>query len=349
MDTKTRRNFRVVVLAGGVSAERQISLASGASVAQALREAGHRTLVVDPLDVELDQVDWQRFDGCFLSLHGGAGEDGRIQRQLADRGVRFTGSDAAASRAAMSKSSAKARFERAGLPTPKYVLIPGPPANGPLKKAVSGVLGATAGLSSSVFREFLSFTAGQASSGTRHAEQIAAAVDRLGYPLVIKPDSQGSSLGVGLARGADELAALLPNSSRFGWPLLAEQYIAGREFTVTVLGRRPLPPLEIVGCKGIFDYDSKYSGNATEYHTPTDLRPITLQKLQSTALHAAVALGTAGMVRVDLILDGDGQVWVLEVNTLPGMTAKSLSPRAALQIGWKMADLCDWILRDAIG
>ncbi len=314
MNQKPRRNFRVVVLAGGASAERRISLASAASVDQALREAGHQTLVVDPLDVELDQIDWKRFDGCFLSLHGGAGEDGRIQRQLADRGVRFTGSNADASRAAMSKSTAKARFERAGVPTPKYVLIP--------ERAVSDC---------------------------ESPKQIDAAIDRLGYPLVIKPDSQGSSLGVGLARGADQLAALLPNSSRFGWPLLAEQYIAGREFTVTVLGRRPLPPLEIVGCKEIFDYDSKYSGNATEYHTPGDLRPITLQKLQSTALHAAVALDTAGMVRVDLILDRNGRAWVLEVNTLPGMTAKSLSPRAARQIGWKMADLCDWILCDAIG
>lgn len=322
MDKNHNRNFRVVVLAGGVSAEREVSLASGASVSQALCEAGHQTLVVDPSHVDIDQIDWQRFDGCFLSLHGGAGEDGRIQSELANRGVRFTGSGAAASRSAMSKSTAKACFQRAGVPTPKYVLLPKP-------------LDATGCLSASARLEF--------------PKQIAATIEHLGYPLVIKPDSQGSSLGVGLARNAGELFALLPHSSRFGWPLLAEQYIAGREFTVTVLGRRPLQPLEISGCGDFFDYDSKYSGNASEFHTPDDLRPITLEKLQSAALRAAVALDTAGMIRVDLILDQEGRAWVLEANTLPGMTPESLAPRAARQIGWEMPELCDWILRDAIG
>jgi D-alanine-D-alanine ligase len=165
---------------------------------------------------------------------------------------------------------------------------------------------------------------------------------------VIKPDSQGSSLGVCLARDAAELAKILPQSGRFGWPLLAEQYIAGRELTVTVLGRRPLPPVEITGCKEIFDYDSKYSDNTIKCHTPDDLQPITIQQLQSAALGAATALSTSGMVRVDLILDGEGRAWVLEVNTLPGMTTKSLAPKAAQQIGWTLADLCDWMLRDAI-
>ncbi len=349
MIQKTRRNFRVVVLAGGVSAERRVSLRSGASVAQALRQAGHQTLLVDPLDVEFDHIDWQRFHGCFLSLHGGAGEDGRIQRQLAERGVRFTGSDAAASRAAMSKSTAKACFQRAGVPTPKHVLIPGPLAKDPLKKSVSGVGRAKLPLSRGVTHGSAGASPSQLQQSKIPTKQIAAAIEHLGYPLVIKPDSQGSSLGVGLARGAGELAALLPLSSRFGWPLLAEQYIAGREFTVTVLGRRPLQPLEITGCGGIFDYASKYSGKASEYHTPGDLRPITLEKLQSAALGAAAALGTAGMVRVDLILDRGGRAWVLEVNTLPGMTPESLAPRAARQIGWEMADLCDWMLRDAVG
>ena len=312
MDQKPRRNFRVVVLAGGASAEREVSLASGACVTAALREAGHQPLVIDPLDVGLDQIDWQRFDGCFLSLHGGGGEDGRIQRELARRGVRFTGSDATSSHAAMNKSTAKARFERAGILTPKHVLIQGP---------------TTEDLSA----------------------KIITSLEQLGYPLVLKPDAQGSSLGVGLVRGSDELAPQLHTCGRFGWPLLAEQYIAGREFTVTLLGRRALGPLEISGCKDIFDYRSKYSGNASEFHAPADLRPITLEKLQSAALRAAIALNTSGMVRVDLILDRDGRPWVLEVNTLPGMTAKSLAPQAARQIGLNMADLCDWMLRDAFG
>lgn len=313
MKNPSQRNYHVVVLAGGVSAERRVSLASGASVAQALREAGHRAILVDPLDGDLDRIDWDRFDGCFLSLHGGAGEDGRIQRDLAARGVRFTGSGAAASSAAMSKSTAKQIFRRAGVLTPRHVVIERP-----------------------------AFQCG------RLCEKIAADVGRLGYPLVIKPDSQGSSLGVELARGAEGLAELLPKSGRFGWPLIAEQYVCGREFTVTVLGRRPLSPLEIIAPCDIFDYDSKYSGNAAEYHAPTDLKTITIEKLQSAAVDAAESLDTEGMVRIDLILDRHGRPWVLELNTLPGMTAKSLAPKAAKQIGWEMADLCDWMLRDAM-
>ena len=313
METTTKRRYRVVVLAGGVSAERRVSLASGASVAQALHEAGHHAIIVDPLDGDLDRIDWDRFDGCFLSLHGGAGEDGRIQRDLAARGVRFTGSGAAASSAAMSKSAAKRIFRRAGVLTPRHVVIERP-----------------------------AFQCGKL------CEKIVAAVSRLGYPLVIKPDSQGSSLGVELARGAEGLAELLPKSGRFGWPLIAEQYVCGREFTVTVLGRRPLSPLEIIAPGGIFDYDSKYSGNAPEYHAPADLETITLEKLQSAAVAAADSLATAAMVRIDLILDRDRRPWVLELNTLPGMTRNSLAPKAAKQIGWEMPDLCDWVLRDAM-
>ena len=313
MENRAKRNYRVVVLAGGVSAERRVSLASGASVAQALEEAGHRAILVDPFDGGIDRVDWDRFDGCFLSLHGGAGEDGRIQRDLAARGVRFTGSDADASAAAMSKSAAKRLFRRSGVLTPRHVVI--------------------------------QRTAFQ---GGKLCEKIAAAIDRLGYPLVIKPDSQGSSLGVELARGAGRLAELLPKSGRFGWPLIAEQYVCGREFTVTVLGRRPLPPLEIIAPCDIFDYDSKYSGNSTEYHAPAGLKTITLEKLQSAAVAAADSLATAAMVRIDLILDRDRRPWVLELNTLPGMTRNSLAPKAAKQIGWEMPDLCDWVLRDAM-
>ena len=341
MDSKSQRKFRVVVLAGGASAEREVSLASGASVSEALRQSGHQPLVVDPLDVGLDEVDWQRFDGCFLSLHGGAGEDGRIQRELARRGVRFTGSKADASHAAMSKSTAKARFEQAGVRTPEYAVIQEPFTERRLEK------GATAGLSSSECQK--STQKHCWTSQQWHPNQITMSIEKLGYPLVIKPDAQGSSLGVELVRGADELANILSSNSCFGWPLLAEQYIAGREFTVTLLGRRPLGPLEITGCKGIFDYDAKYSGNTTEFHAPSDLRPITLEELQSAAVRAGTALDTSGMVRVDLILDREGRAWVLEVNTLPGMTTKSLAPRAARQIGWEMSDLCDWMLRDAFG
>lgn len=308
-----KRNYRVVVLAGGASAERSVSLASGANVVEALEKAGHRPLLLDPSGGDLDRIDWDCFDGCFLALHGGAGEDGRIQNTLAARGVRFTGSDAAASAAAMSKLTAKRVFLHAGIATPDFVVIP-----------------------QAAFLQ------------CRLLENTHREVERLGYPLVVKPDSQGSSLGVAVAHDATELAEILPQSGSFGWPLIIERFVAGREFTVTVLGRRAIAPLEITGCKGIFDYERKYAGSANDYNPPKDLQPMTLDKLQSLASRAAAALGTAGMVRVDMILDNAGQPWVLELNTLPGMTRKSLAPKAAELIGLKMPELCDWMLREAM-
>ena len=313
MKSPPKRTYRIAVLAGGISAERSVSLRSGAGVAEALEVAGHRPILVDPVDGNLDRIDWADFDGCFLALHGAAGEDGRIQRYLAARGVCFTGSNATASAAAMSKLAAKRIFNRRGILTPEHLVI-----------------------QSWQFRD------------GKLCEKTANRVDRLGYPLIIKPDSQGSSLGLEIVYEKRNICEHLGKSFRFGGPLLAERYIEGREFTVTVLGRQPLPPLEVAKRGAVFDYCSKYSGNTPEYHAPGDLGTITLEKLQSAATAAAESLGTAGLVRVDLILDREGRPWVLELNTLPGMTRKSLAPKAAGQIGWEMADLCDWMLHDAM-
>jgi len=300
-----RRGWRVAVLAGGTSPESEVSLASGARVTAALTEAGHRPEMIDPREADLDRISWGRFERCVLALHGGAGEDGRIQRQLEQRRIAYTGSRPAASQAAMRKSQAKAQFTRHGVPTPDWVRL-GPDDN---------------------------------------PRTLATQVARLGFPVVVKPDAAGSSLGVGLARNAAELPDRVEESRRYDATVLIERWIEGREFTVGILGRRPLPLLEIASGREIFDYHAKYTDGSAQYHFEPALPPILLERLRHVALGAVEALGTSGIVRVDLMLDRAGRPWVLEVNTSPGMTETSLVPLAAARAGIDMPELCDWMLR----
>ncbi|HEX4130977.1 MAG TPA: D-alanine--D-alanine ligase [Pirellulales bacterium] len=298
----------VAVLAGGDSSERAVSLASGREIAEALRTAYHRVERIDPMETPIERIPWQQFDVCFLALHGGSGEDGRVQRQLDQLGVPYTGSGPEASRLAMSKSAAKERFFQRRVPTQPYILF----------------------------------------HATEPPADVAAHVTRLGWPLVIKPDSQGSSLGVGFASNTKELEDRVAEGCAFDPFLLAEPWIDGREFTVAVLGREPLPVLEIATPRGLFDYESKYQPSNTEFRFDTGLPAEQVVRLQSIAVSAAAALGTTGLVRVDIMLDRQQRPWVLEVNTLPGMTRMSLAPRAAAKAGLDLVGLCEWMLRDSL-
>jgi D-alanine-D-alanine ligase len=300
--------LRVAVLAGGDSAEREVSLRSGAAVAEALASAGHRVNSIDPARHALADVDWTRFDACFLALHGGAGEDGQVQRQLERLGVPYTGSGPRACRLAMCKSASKERFVEWGVPTPPFVLI------------------------------------------DAHDESVdaRARVASLGYPLIVKPDAQGSSLGVAVVDSPEELAGSIAAASKFDAMVLAESLVRGREFTIAVLGDRALPMLEIVSPDRVFTYEAKYQSSLTEYKFDFELATKTRAELLHAAVAATQALGTRGLVRVDLMVGHDGQVWVLEVNTIPGMTARSLAPRAAGRVGLSMAALCDLLLRECL-
>jgi D-alanine-D-alanine ligase len=299
---------RVVVLAGGDSAEREVSLASGRAVARALAAAGHQIEVVDPATTDLAAVDWSDLDACFMALHGGSGEDGRIQSRLENLGVAYTGSRPAACQLAMSKSAAKQRFVMAGVPTAEYVVL--------------------------------------------HADCTRDAVclcdEGVGFPLVVKPDCQGSSIGVGFAQDAYELQARVAEARRFDAAVIAERWIDGREFTVALLGRRPLPLLEIVTPRGLFDYEAKYESALTEYRFEHGLPPAVAESLTTVAVGAAESLDTSGLVRVDLMLDRCGRPWVLEVNTVPGLTDHSLAPKAAARAGLDMIGLCSWMIDDAL-
>lgn len=322
--------LRVAVLLGGESAEREVSLASGICVAAALEEAGHLARGIDPAEVDLLDVDWQAFDACFIALHGGAGEDGRVQQLLESLGVPYTGSGPAASRLAMSKSSAKERFVERGVPTPRFTLL----------------------------------------DSRQSMHEMIECVASLCYPLVVKPDAQGSSLGVSIVRDADDLPRAVAKSQFYDRFVLAEQYIAGREFTVAVLERTALPLLEIrtaakipsplgrglgegpkaaefISCP-LFTYEAKYLDPQTEYIFQTGLTDHQTHTMVQAAVAAADALGTSGLVRVDLRRDASGKPWVLEVNTIPGMTERSFAPRAAAETGLDMPSLCELLVRNAI-
>ena len=300
--------LRVALLAGGDSAERKVSLASGAQVAAALEARGHAVDSFDPAETPLKQICWGRYDICFIALHGGAGEDGRVQAELEELVVPYTGSGPKASRLAMSKSAAKRRFERRNVPTAAAVTF----------------------------------------EATELFSDVASRVSRIGYPIVVKPDGQGSSLGIGLAADERQLAARAIDASRYDSRLLAERHIEGREFTVAVLGRRALPLLEIVAPGGWFDYRAKYESDATAFRFDVGLPEATVENVEAVAVAAAAALGTSGLVRVDLLLDRLGRPWVLEVNTVPGLTSHSLAPKAAARAGYDFAALCEWMLADGL-
>jgi D-alanine-D-alanine ligase len=299
--------LHVVVLSGGRSAEREVSLQSGRSVAAALRALGHRVTRIDPARTDVERLDATQTDACFIALHGGEGEDGRIQTRLMRIGIPFTGSDPAASALAMSKRASKRRFVQAGVPTPAWNVVGWPLSRAP-----------------------------------------AAAAARLGWPVVVKPDEQGSSLGVHIAGDEPELLRGLADAARFGSTILIERYIAGRELTVTLLDDQSLGVLEIRPARGWYDYHAKYECNDTKYDGEPELPMSWIGRITRTAVRAAGALGTRGLVRVDIRLDAAGVAWVLEVNTAPGMTGHSLAPKTAERAGLPMPVLCERLVQMAI-
>jgi D-alanine-D-alanine ligase len=328
------RTLRVCVLAGGDSPERDISLASGRSVARSLVAAGHNVSCIDPrpaadssaqiecrpgtgVDIASadtagaefqpavwHQIDWRQFDACFLALHGGAGEDGRLQQFLELHGVAFTGPSAEAARTAMSKSASKARFRAASVPTPQYEV-------------------------------FLRETG---------PEEIGVAAARVGYPLIAKPDAQGSSLGVVRVTAAGELESAVAVTLRYDSVGILEAFIEGREFTVAVLDREPLPLVEVCSREPVFSFAEKYDSSAPHYRFEFELPARQQQAIVDAAVAAAAAIDTSGLVRIDLRLDTLGQPWVLELNSIPGMTETSLAPAAARRAGLEMPALCSLLL-----
>jgi D-alanine-D-alanine ligase len=302
---KNTDSLRVAVLAGGDSDEREVSLKSGMAVAAALAERGHHVLHLDPAIVELSGIDWSQFDVAFVALHGRFGEDGQVQQILEDANVCYTGSDAISSRLAFSKSAAKERFSLFGVPTPRYSLI-------------------------------------HYSDGTERIQRDAA---EIGYPLVIKPDTQGSSLGVSIIRSPDELGSALKLCFQFDSNGVIETMVEGTEWTVGLIDRKILPAIKIETDREFFDWQAKYEDDATRYIFDADVPRRVIVSIEKIAHNACCALSTSGLARVDLRLDHQNQPWVLEVNTIPGFTDHSLLPKAAARMGIDFPSLCDQIVR----
>ena len=310
------RKLTVVVLAGGPSAEREVSLASGKMVAGALAHQGHtaRTADIGPEDWSALDDD---FDVVFPALHGTFGEDGQLQHALEQRGIAYAGSDSVSSALAMDKYAAKQQFVKAGLLTPDSVLIKADGAS----------------------------PAGHTPRSV--ARQVEQALRQIALPCVVKPNCQGSSLGVVLADdAATARQAVAETIARYG-DCLIEQLIVGRELTVGILGPRPLPVLEVRTDRPFYDYQAKYADDRTDYFFDIDLPPEQLRSIQADGQRAFRALRCRDFGRVDMILDAPGGDYILEVNTIPGFTDHSLLPKAAGRAGLSMAQMCDQIVRMA--
>ncbi len=303
-----RSCWTIAVLYGGRSAEREVSLASGQAVAKALEERGHHVVLIDADPEGLHAVSWSGIDVVFNALHGSFGEDGSLQQFLEVNGLPYTGSGPAASRLTFSKSATKQKLNAHGLPTPVFRLIHHADENSQLRK---------------------------------WGEEI-------GYPLVVKPDRQGSSLGVSIVRSASELPQAVEACFRFGHFGLLESYVPGEEWTVPVFDDQPLPAILIETSCEFFDYQAKYEDHRTSYQVVGSKRQgdemLDLSKIACQVCHV---LGTAGIARVDFRVDPGGHPWVLEVNTSPGMTDHSLVPKSAERAGYSLGRLCEEACRRA--
>lgn len=304
--------MRVGVLMGGDSAEREVSLRSGAAVAGALSELGHDVIRLDTLTLGSgEKIASAGLDAAFLALHGTHGEDGCVQGLLELLGVPYTGSSLLASALAMDKVKSKELFRLHNVPTPPYHVIPG---------------GARSALAPS---------------------EIAALHGSFGYPVVVKPRAEGSSVGVFRAKAFDELVAAVGEVSQLGSDAVVERFIAGKEVTVALLDGRVLGAIEVCPKEGLYDYAAKYTPGATEYFLPARLEATRYRGVLNLAERAYEAVGCTGIARVDLLVTEGMNEYVLEVNTQPGMTETSLLPRIAAAAGFDFAALCQAILERA--
>ncbi|MEN9223456.1 MAG: D-alanine--D-alanine ligase [Thermostichus sp. BF3_bins_97] len=303
--------MNIVVLAGGRSAERQVSWVTGKACKRALEDLGHRVKVIDP-DVDLPLRLWQeREAGCdlvWIALHGPGGEDGVVQGMLDWLGLPYQGSGRLASALAMDKLVSKQIFQTEGIPTAEWIVWDG--------------------------------------QTPRTWAECAA---ELGSPLVIKPSNDGSTVGISIVEDERSFAQGLELAQSVSSRILLERYIPGKEITLSILSGQILPAIEIIPAQGSFyDYEAKYAPGGSRHLIPCSLSPVGLARCEAAGLRAYQALGCEGLARVDLRVDPAENPWVLEVNTLPGMTPTSLCPDAAAALGWTFTELVERMLEGAL-
>ncbi|MHC4395371.1 MAG: D-alanine--D-alanine ligase [Planctomycetota bacterium] len=304
-----RSKFKVAVLTGGIGSEREVSIQSGNCVAEALKKAGLSVVVADITPDNIDVLGADDIDVFFIALHGKFGEDGQLQQILEDKGLLYTGSGPAASKLAFDKIVSKKLFAEAGINTPVTI-------------------------------EFYADTdTGQFEEQLQHF-----ATDK----YVVKPVTQGSSVGVNIITDRREVAAAAGRClSEFG-DCMVEEFIPGQEITVGILCGRALPIIEVQPKRCFYDYDAKYIDEQTEYLFDTIDSPRLAENIEASAIECYNAIGCRHFARVDSILGDDGVVYVLELNTIPGLTTHSLVPKAAAKAGLSMSDLCVKIIEAAL-
>lgn len=303
---------RVALLAGGTSGERDISLASGDGARGALEKAGFQVIQIDPASKDdLKRLVDERFDVAFLALHGKMGEDGTIQGMLELLGIPYTGSGVLASAVAMNKGKSKVFYDLAGIPT-----VPG-----------------------------INLT----SNDEVNLEEIKSIV---GIPCVVKPATEGSSLGLRIIHNESELAEAIEYVFGIDDSIVIEKFVAGTETTAAVLGNdnpEALPVIEIVPLKAdSYDFESKYAPGGCEHICPARLSSEVTALIQNYAIRAHKTLGCRGVSRTDFIVDSDGKPWILETNTIPGMTPTSLLPDTAGVAGYSFPELCTKLVEYAL-
>jgi len=293
--------MKVAVILGGKTAEREVSLNSGALVLAALRARGIDAHAFDPAEQGIEALIAGRYERAFIALHGRFGEDGTLQGALEWLGLRYTGSGVLGSALAMDKLRAKRLWMAEGLPTPPFEIL-------------------------------------DAKSDLR------AVAKRLGLPLMVKPVNEGSSLGMSKVRAAHDLEEAYALAVNYDRAVIAEKFIEGGELTAGILGEQALPLIKLETPRDFYDYQAKYVADDTRYLIPCGLPAAKEREVQQLCLRAFRALACSGWGRVDLMLDRAGDPWLLEVNTVPGMTDHSLVPMAARAAGLTYEDLCMRIL-----
>ena len=300
---------KVAVLLGGNSAEREVSLASGNAVLNALVDQGINAIAVDPKIDDITLLKKQGFDRVFIALHGRGGEDGVIQGFLTTLDLPFTGCDVLSSAIAMDKAKTKQIWQSLQLPTAKYQVI--------VKEC---------------FDE----------------SECASIIADLSGMVIVKPINEGSSIGMAKASNAEELIAALNEAFKFDHKVLVESWITGKEFTVALLNGKTLPAIRMQTENEFYDYQAKYQSTETQYFCPCGLEESKLEQLNKIANEAFEAIGCSGWGRVDFMLDNQGNWNLLEVNTVPGMTPTSLVPKAAKQAGYNFEQLVVEILKQTL-
>lgn len=307
----------VAVLAGGRSPEREVSLRSGHRVAGALRSKGYDAIQLDPADGPLvENLSSAGVSACYIALHGKEGEDGVVQRLLELLDIPYTGTRPRGCQLAFDKILAKETMDEAGVPTPAWGAI-----------------------QASALRDL---AAGRA---------LAPLVERIGLPLVVKPSRAGSAMGLSFVAHERDLPNAVMNALSFADAAVIEARIEGPEIAVGMIGgdHDAYPLIEIVPKSGVFDYAARYTPGATEYFAPARVPEEVGERCRAAAAAASAALGLRDVARADVMVDGEGRPWVVDVNVSPGMTDTSLLPMAAAAGGVGFEDLCERVLEMALG